>query len=705
MLASQTVINVASTSGFAAAPSQALIATTTGLQLVTYTAMTGTTLTIPINSGTGTIVNGGCPVTQPTVSETRGGTAYALSAEYEWTTVQNAGNGTKPNLCTSGTPQLLRLRVNVSWGPNSDVNVVQDSIILNYPPSGIQTLGFIALQMAGDTTANDSQGNPWSERVQAPPVTITGVGAGLQNLTIYPDSYGCAFAQVLPTSGGSTYTVSVGNASSGVPSGSTYGSPSFVANTAGTVTNHVLQQPQSEQQTGLTVNVGAITKLSATNFPAYDQGSVVNLSYPSSTAVEDGVACPGVGQITCISSGQNSAGSAVLTWSNHATWSSVTLPTAATRISSIACAGTVECVGVGYKLTGGVSTPVILDANPATPSVANTNASAATLTGITSLTQVACPSALNCVAIGTTATGAAVLSDTITAGVDSWSAVTIPANITGLTSLVCSPSGTGSAALGTSSTPANGTPVVVSGGFGGTWSVGTTSGITLTSLSTLACPSDNSCMAIGVGKVSADATGPIVISGAAATGLGTSALTWTADSFPAFTTVTSLGTLTCLPQPTGECVLSGIGKIGAGASAPLLMYGALTPSATFANDTLPAAGSNGALTSVSQVACPTTTVCVLTGSTATAPAIETGAMTGTASPDTWTNVVVPSLGPATLSPSWASSPAGRGRPVPSPRSDRTAPCSPRPSSSAAAVESPPPTGDRWHCPRPTRPSI
>ena len=98
----------------------------------------------------------------------------------------------KPNLCTSGTPQLLKLTVTVSWGPNADANQVQDSVMINYPPFGVQTLGFLALQFSGDSTANDAQGNPWSERVAAIPVTFTGP----QVLTLYPDPYGCVFAQV-----------------------------------------------------------------------------------------------------------------------------------------------------------------------------------------------------------------------------------------------------------------------------------------------------------------------------------------------------------------------------------------------------------------------------------------------------------------------------------------------------------------------------
>jgi hypothetical protein len=720
----QVTINVASTTGFAAGPQSLLVATTTGLQNVTYTGLTATSFT-GVAGGTGTMSTG-CPVTQPTTSETKGSTTYSLKAEYEWTTVQNAGVGattiasgsngqilpqatinvvstatfsaasgsnpqtavvatstgaqtitytgltstsltgvtggtgkmtqggavsqnTQPDLCTSGTPQLLKLRMQVGWGPNTDANNVGDSVILNYPPNGIQTLGFVALQFTGDTTATDSQGNPWSERVQAPPVTLTPSIAGqLQTLTIYPDSYGCAFAQVLPTGPGTgTYTVSVANASSGTPPGSTYGSPSFVSNGTGTVTNHVLQQPVAQSQAGVTVNIGAVTKLAATYplaYPGYDQGSTVNLSYPSSSAVEDGVACPGVGQITCISTGENSSG-AVLTWSNQSNWSTVTLPAAATRIASVACAGSVECEGVGYNLVGGVSSAVILDANPSTPSLATASTGTA-LTGVTSLTQIACPSATNCVAIGTTATGAALLIDTISSvGVDSWTAATIPANITGLTSLVCPSGGTGCVAFGTTSSGGNGTPILISGGFGSVgvsavWSApSSTSGFTLSSLSSLACPTNTNCVATGTGKAPGP-TGPIVIAGTASTGLGATPLAWTADSFPTGTTVASIGGLNC--ASSSDCFVFGMGTKGAG-TVPLLMYAAPTASATFANDTLPAVSGNP-VTALSQMACPSPTQCVLTGTTASAPVILTAPITSPTTADTWTSAAVPSVG-------------------------------------------------------------
>ena len=245
-----TTINVTSTTNFAnpvtssgTVPQTAYVITgtspnTTSNQ-ITYTSMTATSLTCPSTCSTSTNhMATGNQVTQTEVStstESRGGTTYALQAEYEWATVQNTGvisttlgsnsvgqslpqttiylgsvanllpattsspqslkvpttngsrvvtytgitsspaaitgvtggsgtltNGTvsqtpKPNLCTSGTPQLLKLTVSVSWGPNADVNNIQDSVMLNYPPSGVQTLGFIALQFTGDSAASDAR--------------------------------------------------------------------------------------------------------------------------------------------------------------------------------------------------------------------------------------------------------------------------------------------------------------------------------------------------------------------------------------------------------------------------------------------------------------------------------------------------------------------------------------------------------------------
>ena len=580
-----STLTVASTSSFASSGS-ANVTTSAGTQTVNYSGITSTTLTGITGWTAAGAISSGAAVIQRV---------------------------SKPNLCASGTPQLLKLRMTVGWGPNSDVNNVQDSIIINYPPAGIQTLGFIALQMSGNTTANDSQGDPWNLRVQAPPVQIVQTSGGSQTLTIYPDNYGCAFAQVRP----GTYTVTVSNASSGIPAGTTYGNPSFVANTAGILSGHLLQQPTTEQQTGIPVAIGAVTNLNAnypTAFPGYDQGSSINLSYPSSSAFDDGVSCPGAGTITCVATGQNGAG-ADLAWANQSAWSNVTVPGTVARIASVACAGAVECVGVGYGGGKGIILDGSTGANPAATAAPNATTA---LTGVTSLSQVACPSANNCVAIGTSSTGAVVLSDTITTGIDSWTAATLPAAITGLTTLTCPTGGTGCVALGTTSTGGNGTPIVVSGGFGGTWVADTTyTGFTLSSLSSLACPAAATCLATGVGKIGAGTTGPIVINGIAPSGLAASAVGWTADTLPtiASTTINALTGITC-PPSSPKCLFTGTGtKV---TSVPLVLFGPLTASAALTNDPLPAA-----VASLSQTVCPSSGVCVSIGSTTSVPAAPT----------------------------------------------------------------------------------
>jgi hypothetical protein len=126
------------------------------------------------------------------------------------------------------------------------------------------------------------------------------------------------------------------------------------------------------------------------------------------------------------------------------------------------------------------------------------------------------------------------------------------------------------------------------------------------------------------------------VAGTATAGLGVAApaWTWNADAFPGGTTVASLNGMTC-PSST-KCLLTG-----RTASAPLVMWGATTPSAsvTFATDpTLPAA-----VTSLTQMTCPTAAACVLIGATATGPAIVSGTVTEPTGADTWANDTLPTV--------------------------------------------------------------
>ena len=644
-LTTPTSVAVAATTSLAVAtsavPQSVTIATSAGPDIVTYTGQTynGSQQIVSLTGMSGwssveTVV-AGAAITQPTVVtpiETKGNTVFTLNSEYEWTSAQGSANGAQPNLCLAGTPQLLRLKMTVSWGPTTDSNNVQDSVVLNYPPAGIQTLGFIALQVSGDSTAQDTQQNPWSERVQAPKVVLTN---GVQTLNIYPDSNGCAFAQVPP----GTWTVSIGNATSGILAGNssntTYGSPSFVQNAAGSTAGNVLTMPQSVSQSA-TVQVGAVSRLSA----SYDQGSVVGFTNSSASATEDGVACPvagaSTGSIACISSGETGTGSGVngtavlsVLTQGASTWTGVPVPSGVTRLQSVACAGAIRCLAAGFGSSGGV-----ILSSPA----ASTNFTADTLPTVsgqqvTSISQVVCPSPSQCVAIGSTALGGAVLTDTVSSGGDNWAADPITATpttatVSGLANLACPVGSGGCIATALTTSPSAGTPAVVAGGLGLGWTASSPNpaGVTVISLSALACPTtlvSTTCVLTG-----RTATGPAVVSGTAPLGLGVGAPAWTwkADALPASPAVSSLKNLIC-PLST-ECLLTG----STATSTPVVLYGATTPSTsvTFAPDSLPAT-----LTAISQIACPTTSTCVLTGTTATGPAIVTGTISGTAGQDSW----------------------------------------------------------------------
>jgi Tfp pilus assembly protein PilV len=747
---STTTITVAAngTANFAAAtaanPQTAYVVTGTGSAAVTnqitYTASTSNTLTCSCSSLTGSAtMNSGNAVTQTNIAtptESRGGTTYTLESEYEWATVQNtgvvsiavasgsvgqslpqstitlasvssllpatstspqalkvptssgtqtvsytgintalnqvtgvtggsgtlsSGNATQtpePNLCTTGTPQLLKLTVTVSWGPNADTNNVQDSVMLNYPPSGVETLGFIALQLSGDSSATDAQGDPWSERVTSIPVTITGTSTGTSPaFTVYPDQNGCVFAQVLP----GNYTVGVQNATSGTPQGTNYGSPSFVANTSNSVVTNPWQPPTTEPQGGtpsISVAIGAVTRVDTSYsayYPSYDQGSTVNFTYPTSTAVEDGVSCPGAAQVACVTSGESAAASgADILWQNTTTnnWNSLTVPTGLTRQTSVACAGTTACIGVGYGPSGAV---IIRGSTGSTASVGVDTLPTIAGATITNLSQVTCPSSTQCVAIGTLSTNlAVVLSGTIgstsgacsTNGADCWTADTLPATVTSLSSLQC-PTTTGCAAVATTTTTT--APTIVSGPVStGTWSNGTFPAVTVSALTQVVCPNSTSCMAIGAGKIgSSNTTTPVVLSGVVTggTGLGSSGstATWSADTYtPATDTVTAVSSIVCpVTGTTPKCLVTATGGNGTLTGA-VFLYG--PPAGPLASE-FPTLAS-AAIASITQVTCPSSTQCMATGiSSGTAiPLIYNGTITAApTTADTWTRELVPSI--------------------------------------------------------------
>jgi Tfp pilus assembly protein PilV len=556
-------------------------------------------------------------------SETRGGTVFYLHSEYTWTGTQDASAA--PNLCQTGGAQVLNLTVTVSWG---DGQQVTDTTVLNFPAPGIPQYGFYRLQISGDTSASDTGGNSWSDRVQAIPVILTPTPTG-SAVTIYPDQYGCVFAELSP----GTYTVSSADPSpSGPPNSTGYGSPSFVENLA---TNGSPNEPTAinpiPNANPVTITAGITTPLTTVY---YDEGGTVGLSYPSSTATSDGVTCPGADQITCISQGEGTTGSlgttsplATMAWTSGASWSTASIPPSpsVTRIASIACAGSTACIGVGYGYTGTTAHATIEAENAATPSVVAADTVPTLVSGgiVTSLTQVVCPTSSACVAWGTSSSGPVALAGTISSSGDTWNVIGLPAAFTRLNQLVCT-SSLACVAVGSG----GGVGLVASGpiyGTGGAPAAGTwvlsnaPTGFTLSSLNQVACPAALACMAFGTGTVGGN-LGPIIVSGSPvipANGLG-SVLNWTRDANPtpapnSFTQLVCPSAATCL-------------VVGTSGTKAIIDSG--TPGvATMTNDALPTT-----TTSLSQLACPSGGVCVAIGSGTSGPVILSGTI-GT--PDTW----------------------------------------------------------------------
>ena len=477
------------------------------------------------------------------------------------------------------------------------------------------------------------------------PVSISG-----QPTPIYPDQYGCVFAELSP----GAYTVTVND-----PSTPPLGTPPFVQNLA---TDGAATEPTGGAATlsfAASITIGQTDALPSLSF---DEGTSLGFQYASSTAVEDGVHCPGAGQIACVAFGENGTG-AEAEWMSSATgqWANAAFPASTlTRIKSFACAGATRCVGVGYGPGGAIVS------SPTTGFAPTVDVPTLPIgVSITQLTKVTCPGAATCVAIGNGVVngtaGPIVLSGVITAGGDTWSVVALPTapSPTSLSQVVCP---TAATCLAIGSAGASG--IVVSGPPAGPWVYGTatdvggpvgTEYLTLNSLSQVACASSSACMAIGSGSTGSTSAGvvgpggsvgPLVLTGSISAG----GSTWSIDNFPAALTtptgsMSSLSRLSC--PSTAQCVISGVGTSG-GTTGAVLLAGSptFTPPAppasqnqTLTQDPLPAVGGNP-ISQLSGLACPSSTVCAAIGNAGSTEAILSGALGGVGS-DTWSGTSAP----------------------------------------------------------------
>lgn len=506
--------------------------------------------------------------------------SYTIYARFTWALHENA----TPDLCTAGTaPTLLDLQVTVEWGRSTQK--ITDTTLINFPATGILTEGFLAIDVDGDPVTGppaDANGHAWSTRVQAVPVTIKPdptVTTGFATTTRYPNQYGCVFQEVPP----GKYTVSVADPSPGTPAGTHYGTPSW-ASSYDELLTETAPSPAS-------VTVGQVT----TVVFQYDEGSMVKVTYPSTTVVEGAVTCPGTGSIYCLAAGQSPASTAAPGATPTADLSVLTksgwnvYKTAAARLVASACAGSKRCISVGDTRTGSGFRGASVSTGTATVSFK----SDAVPSGVTVLNSITCPTTAKCFASGSGSSGAVILSGTVNTTSVTWTNDGGMSGVTTVHSLSCLGATTCYAAVATSSGPA------ILSLSGTTWAHDTlpTTPAAVTGVTQLTCRT-STCFAIG-----SKSGGALILSQSA-----TSATKWIEDTIPAASSLTSVK----CPTVT-HCY-----AIGSGTSAPKIesLLSVTGTTVKWTTDSLPAT-----VTSLTILRCPGTSACFATGSTAAGPTI------------------------------------------------------------------------------------
>ncbi len=556
----------------------------------------------------------------PTTAVTESTTKYEVHAEFTWETAQ----GSHPDLCTSTvTATLIEAQVWTTWGTTEKVT---DTTLLNYPPPGLPNDGYLAVVVNGTPEGSpptDASGRSWSTRVQLVPVTISRSGF---SLTLYPNSYGCVFAEVPAPD---TYTVTASNPTIGGKAAS----PAWTSATETATTSAGTE----------TVNLDTVTHVTL----RYDEGMVVSLHYPSTTATEGPATCPAAGQVECVVFGQAPSSSttpakvpdAELSVLDTTTkkWS-VTLPSGADRLAALACAGTNQCVAVGYGGTAGAYTAKSLSSGTSsTPSFSSDTVPS----GVTSLSGITCPASTRCFAWGLSSSGAVILTGTVTSTSVTWgsSVDTIPTTATyaasHVTSIACW-SKTRCYALGTKKTAT--TPVVLSLSTTTSrkWTADTLPS-TVTALSQLLCPAATKCYAVGktstagawvslasTGKKLTKLTPPTTVTaltqlacpsgkicyatGTRKTGTSTDgaivSLTTKTTKLDTPKTDASVTSITC--PSTAACLAMGTSSSG----GPVLLW-RTTAATTFTSETLPSSPSTVA--TLSAITCASSTQCFASG--------------------------------------------------------------------------------------------
>lgn len=563
----------------------------------------------PPTQGNGEVITSGCtaPIAPPGAITPHSSTGnYSVCADYQLETVNNETGKASSDFCSDGEPPspshpaVIQLQVQVSWGSGGPNETVTDTTNIDYPQPGLQTEGYISLQLTNDGLL-DTYGNSAATRLEAIPVNITPQGGSAYS-PFYADQNGCFFAE-LPTG---NYTVSLGQPTVAPPFVGYAGTPPFVTS-GGSSTD-------SSGANAVTVTVAAEQTVQLSGGDAFDEGiTTVNadgtgaLSYGGGTAVDGGISCPGTTNISCLSTGDGASGASAAWGGSSSTWSSATLHSVS-HLNQVACTSgsSPTCVGVGYSNAGGTNVGEIV-----TTSNFSSTTTAAIPSGIADVNRVVCPSSDGCYAIATTTAG----NPTLLAGAvsqDVWTVVTpttwsgtAPSSttFTGLSSIGCPTSSTceisGSAIFGSASQ----TPVILrldgdpaSLATNSSWTPTFTSDVVpadAMSFGRITCPDSSQCLVLGTGD-SSSATDPTVFTAPISSGSG-DASTWINDTFPA-----GSNSITSISCTSTTCVAIGTMP---GTSSPTAAVWTGSLAGNGSSDQWQQATTFPSVASVSQVAC------------------------------------------------------------------------------------------------------
>ena len=141
--------------------------------------------------------------------------------------------------------------------------------------------------------------------------------------------------------------------------------------------------------------------LQVVDLAAFDEGITTPSAYGGAAAVDGGVECPGAAALTCLAPGTERPAASAAWGDGGSTWSSTALSNV-TNLNHVACTSAARRPASvsGYGPNGAA---ILTTASDFATTSTDTVPSGPSASPITDITQVVCPSANGCYALGTTA--------------------------------------------------------------------------------------------------------------------------------------------------------------------------------------------------------------------------------------------------------------------------------------------------------------